>query len=91
MNTKIKKWGNSQGIRIPKAFLETLSLSSEDSVEIFTDQDKIIIKKVSENQHLKIGDRLHKFYGSSLEEIAPKISESQKEMDWGKPVGKEIW
>ena len=91
MNTKIKKWGNSQGIRIPKAFLETLDLASDDSVEIFTEQDKIIIKKVSESSHLKIEDRLQKFYGNNLEDSGTNLIETQKEMDWGKPVGKEIW
>ena len=32
MQTTIKKWGNSQGIRIPKAFLESLDMKENDNV-----------------------------------------------------------
>ena len=32
--SKIQKWGNSQGIRIPKKMLETLDLKVNDSISI---------------------------------------------------------
>ena len=91
MLTKIKKWGNSQGIRIPKAFLETLNISNDDEVEIMTEQETIVIKKINKKELITIKDRLENFYGKKLEEILSKISEPQEEIDWGKPVGKEIW
>ena len=30
MLTRVKKWGNSQGVRIPKAFLDNLGISDDD-------------------------------------------------------------
>ena len=90
MLTKIKKWGNSQGVRIPKAYLETLRITNEDDIEIFTDQEKIIIKKASSIEHVMIKDRLENFYGKQIEELLSKNKDPQDEFDWGKPVGKEI-
>ena len=34
MGYKVQKWGNSNGIRIPKVFLEALNLKSGDSVSM---------------------------------------------------------
>ena len=34
MQATIQKWGNSQGIRIPKAFLEALGMKENDVVEL---------------------------------------------------------
>ena len=91
MLTKIKKWGNSQGVRIPKVFLETLNISNDDEVEIMTEQETIVIKKISKKEPITIKDRLENFYGKKLEEILSNPSDPQEEIDWGKPVGKEIW
>jgi len=91
MLTKIKKWGNSQGIRIPKVFLENLNISEEDDVEIISDQEKIVIKKISKTEHLTLRDRLENFYNQPIEEVLSKRPDSPEEIDWGKPVGKEIW
>lgn len=91
MLTKIRKWGNSQGIRIPKVFLETLNISNDDEVEIITEKERIVIKKISKKEPITMKDRLENFYGKKLEEILSNISDPQGEIDWGKPVGKEIW
>ena len=37
--------GNSQGIRIPKAFLESLGMKENDNVEVERVDDSIVIKK----------------------------------------------
>lgn len=34
MQSKIVKWGNSQGIRIPKILLEYLNIADNDTVDI---------------------------------------------------------
>jgi antitoxin MazE len=91
MLTKIKKWGNSQGIRIPKVFLENLRISEEDEVEIISDQEKIVITKARMSEHLTLRDRLENFYNQPIEEILLKNQDSPQEIDWGKPVGKETW
>ncbi len=79
--TKIKKWGNSQGLRLGKNLLSSLNLSVDDEVNIISDNKSIIIKPVKDkNKEL-------------LKELLSRIPEDYKpkEIDWGKPVGKEIW
>jgi antitoxin MazE len=44
MRVTIVKWGNSQGIRIPKAFLKNIQVSENDSVDITLPNEKIIIR-----------------------------------------------
>lgn len=34
MQTKIQKWGNSQGIRLPKSVLDFIGLSVNDKIAI---------------------------------------------------------
>jgi antitoxin MazE len=44
MLAQIARWGNSQGIRIPKKLLENAGLELNDQVEIITKGDSLIIK-----------------------------------------------
>lgn len=80
MHTTIVKWGNSRGVRLPKALLESVNLSESDPVEIVTDGDKIIIEKTKEEK-CGIEALFEGYEGSS----------DVKEIDWGKPVGGEVW
>jgi len=41
----IQKWGNSQGLRIPKGALHTAQLKEGDAVEIIPEDGQIIIRK----------------------------------------------
>jgi antitoxin MazE len=88
MQTTIQKWGNSQGIRIPKAFLEALGMFENDTVEISRKDDNIVITKVEEHKYNNLSERLEAFYGKSIDEI---FVESETEIDTGKPMGGEIW
>lgn len=81
MQATIQKWGNSQGIRIPKAFLEALGMSENDVVELDRVNDNIVIKKVKPQNTLTIDDIFKGYDG----EYKPE------EFDWGTPVGKEVW
>ena len=87
MKTMIVKWGNSQGIRLPKAFLQNIHIYENDPVDVSLENDKIVIKKISKNNHKTIKQRLKDFYGENYK----GRSISQNEIDWGKPAGKEIW
>lgn len=81
MQATIQKWGNSQGIRIPKAFLEALGMSENDVVELDRVDDNIVIRKVKKRTELTLDD-IFKDYND--EDMAEKF-------DWGVPVGKEVW
>lgn len=77
MLVKIKKWGNSQGLRIPKSIIEDLGITEGEELEIFKKENKIIIEKKEKEITMK---KLFKNY---------KDINREKELDWGKPQGKE--
>jgi antitoxin MazE len=82
MVTKVQKWGNSQGMRVPKDILEKAHIKVGNYVEITVADSKIIIrpaKKIRKKYDLK-----------TLLSKLPK-NHKQKELDWGEPVGKEQW
>ena len=78
--SKIQKWGNSQGIRIPKKMLETLNLKVNDSISIEEGENCLKIKKVEEK--LSNIEKLFLNYEDEYEKI---------DLDWDNEVGKEIW
>ena len=41
----IRQWGNSQGIRIPKAILDLMGLYDNDELLLSVEDDKIILQK----------------------------------------------
>ncbi len=45
MITTIKKWGNSQGIRIPKSLLDKVQWSENEKLELNICKNKIILEK----------------------------------------------
>jgi antitoxin MazE len=87
MQTTIVKWGNSQGIRIPKAFLKNIHVSENDPVDITVSDEKIIIKKIKCKKHKTTRERLMEFYGTNFGQERT----NQKEIDWGTAIGKEKW
>ena len=87
METTIVKWGNSQGIRLPKAFLQNLQLAENDPVEVTLENEKIIIAKIVAKGHKSTKQRLAQFYGDEY----ASIDLPNKEAPWGNPVGNEIW
>lgn len=79
MQTKIQKWGNSLAIRIPKSF------AAETKIENGTEVDLLI-----KNNQLIIAPRAKEKY--SLDAFLSEITDGNihEEVDFGKPLGKEI-
>jgi len=80
MKAQIAKWGNSQGIRFPKAILQDVGLSINDTVRMYVKEGKIIIEKAA--RHRSLEERAAEFGG----ELGP-----YNEYDWGDPAGREVW
>lgn len=81
MITTVNRWGTSFGIRLSKNLLESFEISDKTKLEVTTDGDKIILRKVKENP-LTIADYFKNY---------PKDEfYKQDEFDWGKPVGDEV-
>jgi antitoxin MazE len=88
MYATVQKWGNSNGIRIPKAFLEALGIRENDQVELLQESDSITIKKAAKVSHKTLEQRLTAYYGKPIEQIERIPTE---EVDWGKAEGHEVW
>ena len=82
MTTMIQKWGNSQGVRIPKVILDSVNWSENEKIVIIVDNGKLVIEKAKEEHKRKNIKELFKDY---------KEDHTPVEIDWGKPEGDEIW
>lgn len=82
MNTTIKKWGNSLALRIPKSYAKEINLEEGAAVDLKLEENKIIVSPKKKRK---------KKY--SLKELVSQITEENryKEIDFGPPVGKEIF
>ena len=87
MYATIQKWGNSQGLRIPKVLLDALGLRENDRVELTQSDDGIQIKKAAAG-HRTLEERLTAFYGKPVEEFTRLETQ---ELDWGERTGDEVW
>lgn len=82
MITKLQRWGNSQGIRIPKQLLSIAAFKEGDEIEIVAEYDKIIIRHPEKPIKKYKIEELFANYG---------IDSKPMEEDWGAPSGKEEW
>ena len=82
MLAKIQKWGNSQGLRLAKNLLADAQLDIGDEVEINVKDGIIVVTpaKIIRGKH-------------SLKDLVARIPKNYQsgEVDWGEPVGKEVW
>ena len=58
MTTTIQKWGNSQGVRIPKIVLDTVKWTENEKIIILVEGDQLVIKKADENKRENIKELL---------------------------------
>ncbi len=88
IQTNIRKWGNSQGIRLSKEVLTQMNLQENDTVGINVYDGKMTVEKISKPKYLNLTERLEAFYKRPIDEI---YVESTREIDVGDPVGNEQW
>ena len=86
--TVIRKWGNSQGIRLSKEILSQMNLKEDDTIGISIYDGKMTIEKINKPKYLNLKERLEAFYKRPIEEI---YVESVQEVEVGDPVGNEHW
>ncbi len=82
MVTKIQKWGNSQGLRLGKQVLDDARIAVGDSVDVAARDGVIVIAPVKRIRGKQ-----------SLQDLVSRIPKDYKtrEIDWGKPRGREVW
>ncbi len=87
MNTTLQRWGNSQGIRIPKPVVESMGLEvgAEIQVELSEDARSIVITPLVDERPVRGRHNIENL----IAESAPDAFADG--YDWGAPEGKEVW
>ncbi len=82
MLSRVQKWGNSQGVRIPKNLLDHSRIKIGAEVDITVHEGKIIVEPVN---------NIHGKY--DIHDLAGRMPQQCRldEEDWGIPVGCEEW
>jgi antitoxin MazE len=80
MKTRIKKWGNSLALRIPRAFAKEVGIDRDVAVDISVEEGRLVV--IPSPQKMP-----------TLDELLKAVTEENKhrEVDTGLPVGEEIW
>jgi len=76
---QIVGWGNSPAIRIPRAMLNALQIREGDELELMVEDGRLTARPVNPKLTLE----------SLVAAITPE--NCHDELDWGKPVGNEVW
>lgn len=80
MRLQVKKWGNSASVRIPASIMAAAALHIDQLVDVREEKGRIVIEPV-----------LAPVYdlNSLLDQMSPDTF--PEDIDFGQPVGKEIW
>ena len=78
-STQIARWGNSLGVRLPKAVAAEAQLAEGDTVEVSVKGGAIVVRPARPTY--------------SLDQLVAKITprNRHREADWGAPAGHEQW
>jgi antitoxin MazE len=80
MLTKIQKWGNSLGLRIPKSFAKQTGVRAGSTVDISIDDGRLVIRAIKKGPY-KLEDLLSGVDKDNLHD----------EIETGDAVGREAW
>ena len=82
MLAKIQKWGNSHGLRLTKNLLQDAQLDVGDEVDVSVKNGVLIVKPAKKKR-----------VRYNLKDLVARIPQNYEtgEVDWGEPVGKEVW
>ncbi|MBN2393633.1 MAG: AbrB/MazE/SpoVT family DNA-binding domain-containing protein [Anaerolineae bacterium] len=80
METRVKMWGNSLALRIPKPIAAEIGLDDNSPVEVVVIDGKLVVARTTEPEY-------------NLDELLAQITEENlhREIDTGPLVGNELW
>jgi antitoxin MazE len=84
MKVAFQKWGNSLALRVPKAFADEIGASAGKAAEMTVSNGKLVIE-IARSPRRKRRYTLDKLVAG----ITP--DNRHEEIDWGPPVGNEVW
>lgn len=78
MTVRVQKWGNSLGVRIPKAIAQQIEIREGAELEVSCSEDRVILRRPKT---------------PSLRQLLARLKPENRPplVDWGKPVGREVW
>lgn len=85
MTKTIQKWGNSQGVRLPKETLAAAGFTVGQELTVDVSADRIVLRPTkpgSRRKRIRIEDLLAKM---------PRKIKSIPEVWTGTPQGREVW
>jgi antitoxin MazE len=80
MQTKIQRWGNSLGLRIPRSFAEDAGVKAGSPVDISV-RDGDLVVRAAKRRTYRLSELLAKV----------TIKNLHSEVDTGEPIGREVW
>ena len=80
MQTKIQRWGNSLGLRIPRSFAEEAGVEAGSEVELSV-RDGDLVVRAAKRRTYRLSELLEKITAKNL----------HGEVDAGGPIGREVW
>ena len=80
MQTRIQKWGNSLGLRIPRAFAAEAGVGAGSEVDLSIREGDLVVKPARRRKY-RLNELLRKVTSKNVHD----------EVDTGSPVGREIW
>ena len=89
----LTKWGNGQGLLIPKRVCENVGLGVGDTVSITANEEQITIVPLRERARRTRTLTIDEIFAGYECDYEPPSEWSSlgNEVSWGEPVGKELW
>jgi len=95
MTLTVEKRGDAQVIQLPKGFLSSLGFHGSGSVDVKLEDEAIVLRKTADKRVSRTGktieQRFEEFYGVDFETAIRENPYDFEEVDWGPPVGNEVW
>jgi antitoxin MazE len=80
MQTKIQRWGNSLGLRIPRSFANEAGVEAGSEVDLSV-REGVLIVRAARRRRYRLSELLGQVTAKNLHD----------EVDTGKPIGREVW
>lgn len=80
MHTKIQRWGNSLGLRIPQSMAADVGVAAGSEVDVRVRGGNLVVKPAQRRTY-RLADLLAGVTSGNL----------HREVETGAPVGREVW
>jgi antitoxin MazE len=80
MHVRVRKWGNSLAVRIPKSLAEDVEVKEGTVLDLAVSEGRVVATPVQKEK-------------LSLKQVLAKVNKKNlhDEIDFGSPVGRETW